>query len=66
LTVQNGSGGMGMSKHRKSGRAPRSPRFKHGKQIEANRQAEQDAIRASRRKPAMFGSVSEAMKGNRS
>jgi hypothetical protein len=36
--MQKGRGGMGSTKHGKSGYAPRSPRYKFQKMIEANKE----------------------------
>lgn len=52
----SGRGGMGSHKHGISGKAPRSPRYKHNAQIEANK------VKPRRRLKLAFSSVTEAMK----
>lgn len=37
MKKQSGSGGMGITKHGKSGYPTKSPRYRHLKQIEANK-----------------------------
>lgn len=56
--MTSGTGGMGMGKHRTSGKSPKSPKLRHA----LKRQAEMNEIKA---KPTncVFTNVSDVFKG---
>lgn len=54
--MHQGRGGMGSHKHGTSGHAPRSPRYKHQQQLEANK------AKPKQRPPLTAKTVSEALK----
>lgn len=60
---QSGRGGMGSRKHGKSGTAGPSPRFKLGRQLDADK-AERDA-KAKKVKPETFATLRGLMSSRR-
>jgi hypothetical protein len=57
LTVQQGRGSMGSKKHGKSGRAPRSPRYKMKTLLDARKEEQAKAPRPTKK---MYDTVSDA------
>lgn len=51
-------GGMGISKHRKSGRTPKSPRIRFLQKMDA----EEESTPPKKHKQKMFGSITALMK----
>ena len=57
--MQSGKRGMGVSKHRKSGSSPKSPKFRN----QMKREAEQN-VRKAKSQKLRFSTVAEALKGS--
>lgn len=63
MSRETGYGGMGMHKHAVSGRVPKNKAVTIARARDVNRESEERARRKLAKRPKMFGSMRDLLKG---